>query len=184
MGLYNSILAAYKLFNGASVGDVASNAFGFADTPAHHLVESAVDTSLTGNYLNNRLDTVKSDSNIARSALEEERAYNERISDLKFERDLSVANTAYQRTAGDLSKLGINPYAMLSGFNPVSQPSYSAAYSTGYAVANLQAQSNQNIARMNNNTRLVGSMFNSALSVVNSSINALSRIGMALAYKK
>lgn len=184
MGLFNSALALIKATHGASFGDVASTALGFNDTPANHLVESGLDNSIVGDYYNNKFDTVKSESNISRSALEEERAYNERIAEEKYQKDLETANTAYQRTAEDLSKVGINPYAMLSGLSPVSQPSYSAAYSTGYAVANLQAQSNQSIARMNRNASLFSGMFNSALSVVNSSISALSRIGMALAYKK
>lgn len=184
MGLFNSALALVKATHGASAGDVFSTALGFDDTPAKHMVNSAIDNSIVGDYFNNKFDTVKSEANLARSALEEERAYNERIAEEKYQKDLETANTAYQRTAEDLSKVGINPYAMLSGLSPVSQPTYGAAYSTGYAVANLQAQSNQSIARMNRNARLVGGMFNSALSVVNSSVNALSRIGMALAYKK
>lgn len=68
-----------------------------------------------------------------------------------------MSNTAYSRAIADLKKNGINPYAVLSGFNGASTPGGSSASYSGYESSKLSSKT----------------------SIINSVVHSLSALGFA-----
>lgn len=93
-------------------------------------IGGAVDNLLTGDRdWNRNLEML--DRQNAFTAAQQEKANAFSASEAKKNRDWQeqMSNSAYSRAASDLKSIGINPYAMLSGFSGASSPSGSAASS-------------------------------------------------------
>lgn len=91
----------------------------------------AVDNLLTGDRDWNRNLQMLNLQN-AFTAAQQEKANAFSASEVQKNRDWQekMSNSAYSRAASDLKSIGINPYAMLSGFSGASSPSGSSAGSS------------------------------------------------------
>lgn len=119
----------------------------------------AVDNLLTGDRdWNRNLEMLKLQN--AFTAAQQEKANAFSALEAQKNRDFQeqMSNSAYSRAARDLKSIGINPYAVLSGFSAASTPSGSAAGSSSGRSASG--------SYLNSSTALV-SLINNAFTLAN-----------------
>ena len=95
-------------------------------------VGGAVDNVLTGDRDYQRsLDTLDKQNAFTAAESERARRYNSEEAEKNRAWQEQMSNSAYSRAAEDLKSIGINPYAMMSGFSAASSPSGSSASTSG-----------------------------------------------------
>lgn len=94
-------------------------------------VGGAVDNLLTGDRdWNRNLQMLNLQNAFTASQQEKANAFSSSEAQKNRDWQEKMSNSAYSRAARDLQSLGINPYAMLSGFSGASSPSGSSASSS------------------------------------------------------
>ena len=155
-------------------------------------IGGAVDNLLTGDRDYQRsLDTLDKQNAFTAAESERARRYNSEEAEKNRAWQEHMSNTAYSRAAEDLKSLGINPYAMMSGFSAASSPSGSSASTSGarsgsgyYADSTKGLLSLVNNAFMLANTLLQGNIDVDIQDMRNNSALDVAHVYSRLGYKK
>lgn len=123
----------------------------FRDTG--YKIGGAVDNALTGDRDYGRsLETLGIQNAFTASEAEKARSFASEEAQKNRAWQEQMSNSAYSRAAADLERIGINPYAMMSGFSAASTPAGSTAGSTaGRSGAGYYADSTKGLLSLVNN---------------------------------